>query len=214
MNSQPPAVGTAYFPEPDIAANVASAGSATGRPTTGRLRGLPRRRRPAVLALAAAMVGTGVLVSVAAYQRADHQVPVVTMTRPVPAGVPITAADLGTAGVAVGSGIRVIPASQLGQVTGEIAAVALRPGTLLAPSELTTSQPPAAGQDLVPVSLRPSELPASGLFPGDHVLIVATPGDQGRARRTGRRRSMHPCAAWSRQWPMCPTQPDSTWWIC
>jgi hypothetical protein len=181
---QPPAVGTAYFPERDIAGNGTGPASAAG-PAPARLRSLPRRRRPAVLALAVAMVGAGVLVSASLYQRADHQASVVTVIEPVPAGAAIAAADLGVAGVTVSSGIRVIPASQLGQVTGEIAAVGLRPGTLLAPSELTTAEPPAPGQDLVPASLKPSELPASGLFPGDHVLIVATPGDQGQTGSPG-----------------------------
>jgi hypothetical protein len=180
VSSQPPAVGTAYFPEPDIAPNGSGPASPAGA-APGRLRGLPRRRRPAMIALAVAMAGAGVVVSAAVYQQADHQVAVVIVTQPVPAGAVIRAGDLGTTRLSVGGGIRVIPASQLGQVAGEIAAVALRPATLLAPSELTTAQPPAAGQELVPASLKSSELPASGLFPGDHVLVVATPGDQGQA---------------------------------
>ena len=180
MTSRPPVVGTAFFPEPDTAVNGAGPAGTYG-PVPGRLRGLPRRRRPAMFALAAAMVGAGVLVSAAVYQQSDHQVSVVTVTQPVGAGASISPGDLGTALVTVGSGIRVIPASQLGRVAGEVAAVALRPATLLAPSELTSAQPPAPGQELVPASLRPSELPASGLFPGDHVLIIATPGDQGQA---------------------------------
>ena len=180
MNSQPPIAGTTFFPEPDLALNGIGPASAAGL-VPRRLRGLPRRRRPAMIALAVAMVGTGVLVSVAVYQQADHQVSVVMVTQPVPAGAALTPRDLGTARVTVGGGIRVIPASQLGQVAGEIAAVALRPATLLAPAELTTTQPPAPGQELVAAALKPSELPASGLFPGDHVLIVATPGDQGES---------------------------------
>jgi hypothetical protein len=179
VSSKPPAVGTAFFPEPDIAVNGTGPASTVG-PVPGRLRGLPRRRRPAMIALAAAMVGAGVLVSAAVYRQADHRTSVVTVTQPVPAGAAISPGDLGTAQVTVGSGIRIIPASQLGQVAGEIAAVALRPATLLAPSELTSAQPPAPGQELVPASLKPSELPASGLFPGDRVLIIATPGDQGQ----------------------------------
>jgi hypothetical protein len=179
VSSKPPVAGTAFFPEPDIAVNGMGP-PGTADPVPARLRGLPRRRRPAMIALAAAMAGAGVLVSAAVYRQADHQVSVVTVTKPVPAGAAISAGDLGTAQVSLGSGIRVIPASQLGHVAGEIAAVALRPATLLAPSELTSAKPPAPGQELVPAPLKPSELPASGLLPGDHVLIVATPGDQGQ----------------------------------
>jgi hypothetical protein len=138
-----------------------------------------------MIALAVAMAGTGAMVSAALYQHADHAVPVVVVTAPVPAGAPITLADLSSARVTVPSGINVIPASQLGQVAGEIAAVALRPGTLLAPADLTVLQPPAPGQQLVPVAVKPSVLPASGLSPGDHVLIVPTPGNQGEAGSSG-----------------------------
>lgn len=178
MSNPPPGVGTAYFPPADIIPN--GHGPLPG-PEAGRLRGLPRRRRPAMIALAIAMAGAGVLISAAVYQRADHQVVVVMVTAPVPAGAVITAADLGTTSVTVGSGVEVIPATQLRQVSGEIAAVALRPSTLLAPADLTTAQPPGPGQVLVPAAVKPSLLPASGLSPGDQVLILATPGDQGAA---------------------------------
>ncbi|HUA42168.1 MAG TPA: hypothetical protein VMA32_11400 [Streptosporangiaceae bacterium] len=138
-----------------------------------------------MIALAVAMAGAGVLGSAAVYGSADHRVAVVMVTQPVPAGAVITSGDLGTASVSVGTGIRVIPAAQLAQVRGEIAAVALRPATLLAPADLTTAQPPGPGQVLVPAPVKPSALPASGLFPGDHVLVVATPGDQGQADSPG-----------------------------
>ena len=58
---------------------------------------------------------------------------------------------------------------------GLVAATSLRPGTLLAPSEVTSKLSPGPGQDLVPVAVKPSGLPASGLAPGDQVLLVATP---------------------------------------
>jgi hypothetical protein len=177
VSRQPPAgIGTAYFPAADVPVN----GSAPPAVRPGQLRGLPRRRRPAMIALAVALGGAGVLVSAAVYQQADRQVPVVMMTASVPAYGVISAADIGTVEVTVPAGVHVIPGAQLGQVAGQIAAVALRPGTLLAPADLTAAQPPGQGQDLVPVPLKPESLPASGLAPGDHVLIVATPGDQGQ----------------------------------
>jgi hypothetical protein len=177
MSRQPRAgVGTAYFPATDVPRN---GNGQLGGPT-GQLRSLPRRRRPAMMALAIALAGTGVLVSVTVYQRADHQVPVVMVTSAVPAYGVITASDLGIADVTVPAGVHVIPGSQLGQVAGELAAVTLRPGTLLAPADLTSSQPPGPGQVLVPVPLKPESLPASGLVAGDRVLVVATPGDQGQ----------------------------------
>ncbi len=166
--------GTVFHPEPEPVRN----GPATpARP--GHLRGLPRRRRPGMIALAAALIGVGILASAALYHRADHQVPVLLVTASVPAGSVITANDIGTTTVTAGPGVKVIPARQLSQVIGLVAATALEPGTLLASSELTSKLAPAAGQDLVPVALKPSALPASGLAPGDQVLAIATPAAGG-----------------------------------
>jgi len=133
-----------------------------------------------MIALAVAMAGAGVLVSATLYQRADHQVAVIVVTQAVPPGAVITPGDLSTTRITVGSGIQVIPASQLDQVSGEVAAVGLRPSTLLAPSDLTTVRAPVPGQELIAAATKPFALPASGLEAGDHVLIIATPGQQGQ----------------------------------
>jgi len=183
-DSNRPGIGTAFFPELDVVP-ATRAGAPPGAPAGRRLHNLPRRRRPAMLALAVAMAGTGVVVSAAIYQRADHQVAVIMVTRAVPAGTVITASDLGFARLSLGSGITVIPVSQLRQVTGEVAAVALRPATLLSPSELTSTRPPAPGVDLVPAAVRPADLPATGLEAGDSVLVVPTPGVQGQPGAVG-----------------------------
>jgi hypothetical protein len=162
--------GTVFHPEPEPASN----GPAPVVPGT-HLRGLPRKRRPGMIALAAALIGAGILASAALQAREDHQVPVVMVTASVPVGSVITSSDIGTTTVAAGPGVQTIPARQLSQVVGLVAATALRPGTLLAPSELTSKLPPGPGQDLVPVAIKPSGLPASGLVPGEQVLVVATP---------------------------------------
>jgi SAF domain len=166
--------GTVYHPEPEPARN-----GPVPTVATGHLRGLPRRRRPGMIALAAALIGAGILASAALYHREDHQVPVVMVTAAVPVGSVITSADVGTTTMAAGPGLKVIPARQLSQVVGLVAATSLRPGTLLVPSELTSKLSPAPGQELVPVAVKPSGLPASGLAPGDQVLVVATPAAGG-----------------------------------
>jgi hypothetical protein len=171
-------VGTVFHPEPEPASEAATRYTASARARLGRL---PRRRRPAVIALAAALIGAGVLASAALYQRASDTSPVLLVTAPVPVGTAIAAPDIGVTDIAASSAVRVIPARQLSQVIGLVAATSLRPGTLLAPSELTTRLPPRPGQDLVPLAARPSTLPADGLVPGDQVLVVATPGDQGES---------------------------------
>jgi SAF domain len=166
--------GTVFHPEPEPPSNGPAPVAAAGP-----LRGLPRRRRPGMIALAAALIGAGILASAALYQRENHQVPVVMVTAQVPVGSMITSSDLGTTTVAAGPGLQTIPARQISQVVGLVAATTLRPGTLLVPSEVTSKLPPGPGQDLVPVPIKPSGLPASGLAPGEQVLVVATPAASG-----------------------------------
>ena len=122
----------------------------------------------------------------------------VVVTTAVPAGAVITSADVGTTTIAAGPGVHDIPARQLCQVMGLVAATSLRPGTLLAPSELTSKLPPAPGQELVPVAVKPSGLPASGLAPGDQVLVVATPAAGGEHRVRGGA-GAHPAGAGRRR---------------
>jgi hypothetical protein len=166
--------GTVFHPEPDP---VPPGNGGPVRP--GQLRALPRRRRPGMIALAVALIGAGVLGGAALFRHVDHQYPVLMVTAAVPAGTVVTAADIGTTTVAAGPGLQVIPARQERQVVGLVAATSLRPGTLLASADLTTSLPPRAGQVLVPLPLKPSELPASGLSAGDHLMVVPAPGAQG-----------------------------------
>ncbi|MGN6678520.1 MAG: SAF domain-containing protein [Streptosporangiaceae bacterium] len=172
-----PAIGTAYHPQTDTTFN----GTANVGAQPIALARLPRRRRPGMIALAVALVGAGILASSAVYSETNHRAPVLVAEANVPAGALITASDVGTASVSAGAGVQVIPASQLSQVIGQVAGTTLHPGMLLTAAELATERPPAAGQVLVPLPVRPSALPASGLQQGDQVLIVATPGAQGQA---------------------------------
>jgi hypothetical protein len=126
------------------------------------------------------LAGAGALAGAWAFTAAVHRTDVLAVTRDIPAGTRITAADLAPVPVSA-SGITVIPARQETQVTGEVAAVPLRAGSLLVPADLTTTTVPGPGQQLVPVALKSSQLPASGLVPGEQVLVIATPGAAGQA---------------------------------
>lgn len=174
-----PAIGTAFHPEPEPAGPRGRRGHAADQPAA--LARLPRRRRPGMIALAIALVGAGILASTAVYTATSRRVPVLVAKADVPAGALITAGDLGTASVSAGPGVQVIPAGQLGQVVGQVAGTGLHPGMLITAAEIGSRQPPMPGQVLVPLPVRPSALPASGLHPGDHVLIIPTPGAQGQA---------------------------------
>lgn len=150
----------------------------------GSLPPLPRQRRRRMLALGVLLVLAGTLAAGYLYTGMSDRVAVIVMTRDVPVGTQLAAADVATTRVAVGGAVAVIPGRQLRQVLGRYAAVGLRRGTLLAASQLTGAISPRPGQQIVPVAVKLSQLPARGLEPGDQVLVIATPGQQGQDQGT------------------------------
>jgi hypothetical protein len=137
-----------------------------------------RRRRPALLALGVALAAAGGLLAATLTMRAGDRVPVLAVARSVAVGDVVSANDLTEARIAIDPNLAPIPAGQLDSVVGKVATVPLQPGTLLTRSELTATAVPAAGRQLVGVLLKPGQLPARPLAPGQPILIVATPGQQ------------------------------------
>lgn len=130
--------------------------------------------------LALLLMVMGAVTAAYLVNRMDQRIAVIMVTRDVPVGTQISVADVATTRVAVDARVVVIPGRQLRQVVGRIAAMDLRKGSLLAASQLTDSLVPGPGQQVVPVAVKLDQLPARGLRPGDQVLVVATPGDQGQ----------------------------------
>ncbi|MFI0411985.1 SAF domain-containing protein [Actinomadura sp. 3N508] len=127
---------------------------------------------------------TGALSAAYLYTETGDRTSVVMVTRDIPVGSPIDAWDVATTQVDAGQGVALVPGRQLRQVVGRVASVDLRKGTLLAPSQVTTALSPRTGQQVVPIALKASQLPARGLAPGDQVLVIATPGQQGQSPPT------------------------------
>ncbi|MFI0448053.1 SAF domain-containing protein [Actinomadura sp. 6N118] len=166
------------FEQPVGAASAEAGRAVTDRPAAPPR--LPRQRRRGMLALAVLLVAVGALLAVYIQSSTSHRSSVVVMLRNVPIGTPLTVADVGTTMIAAESGVQTIPGSQLRDLPGKLAKVDLQRGTLLAASQLTGAQTPAAGQQLVAVPLLPSQIPARGLIPGSQVLVVITQGIQGQ----------------------------------
>lgn len=165
----------------------AGADRARGGPaalSVGREVAVRRRRRPGLWAAGAALVAVGGLGAGALVGQAGDRVEVLAVARPVAVGQLIGADDLAVARVAADPALHPVPASARGQVVGRVAAVELRPGMLLTSEEVTDTSVPAAGQQVVGVAVRPGQLPARGVRPGDEVLLVPVPGDQTRAGDT------------------------------
>ncbi|GAB2841537.1 hypothetical protein GCM10027176_51730 [Actinoallomurus bryophytorum] len=127
-----------------------------------------------MIAAGAALTAVAVLANVYLFQHVGQRRLVIQIARDVPVGARIGRADLGTASVALDSGLGSISGSELLQVVGRRAAVDLRHGTLLTVSQVTTALSPQPGQALVTTGIKADQLPPQGLAPGSKVRLVLT----------------------------------------
>ncbi|MEU4266098.1 SAF domain-containing protein [Streptomyces argenteolus] len=134
-----------------------------------------RRRRPGLIALSVALIAVGGLSGAVLYSASGQRTPVLVVTRDVPVGTKLTKADLAEASVALDPAVKSVKASKAAGLVGQRAAVDLRAGSLLTPAQVTDKSLVGPGQQLVGVSLKPSQIPATRLSPGQKVLVVSTP---------------------------------------
>ncbi|MFC9595863.1 SAF domain-containing protein [Streptomyces sp. NPDC056944] len=145
-----------------------------------------RRRRPGMYALAVALIAAGGSGGFLAFQATGERTAVLAVAHAVQAGDVIKDADLIEAQVQLDPALRPVLAADRGKVVGKRAAVALTAGSLLTQGQATTRTLVKAGERLVGIGLKASQMPATRLSPGDRVLVVATPAE-GQATEDGKR---------------------------
>ncbi|MFF2744518.1 SAF domain-containing protein [Kitasatospora sp. NPDC058048] len=160
------------------------AGSGKGRGRAaphapGRTMGA-RRRRPAVLAMAVALIAAGGLGGAVLYNSTGQRVAVLALARDVPWGQVITEDDLVVARIAGDPALRPVSAQDRAKAVGMRAATDLKRGAMLTGSDLAQGLSVQPGQIVVGVSAKRTQLPASRLQPGVQLVVVFTP-DNGRA---------------------------------
>ncbi|MFJ9729431.1 SAF domain-containing protein [Streptomyces sp. NPDC101209] len=134
-----------------------------------------RRRRPGVIALSLALIAAGGAGVAVLLMQVGHRTDVVTVTRDVQVGQVLTEDDLGKASVVLDPAVKAVRVDSLRSVVGKRAAVELKPGSLLAPSQVTKDNLVKAGEQLVPIGLEPKQIPATALVPGQRVELVHVP---------------------------------------
>lgn len=149
-----------------------AAGSRGPAPAVVAPRG---RRRPGMVALGVVLTALGALAATWLVTSAGDRTTVLALARDVPAGTVLAEGDLVRTAAALDPAVAVVPAADAASVAGQVAAVDLSAGALLAPDHLTPVAPPAAGEVLVPLAVKPAQLPAAGLVAGDRLLVVDTP---------------------------------------
>ncbi|SHH34613.1 SAF domain-containing protein [Streptomyces sp. 3214.6] len=133
-----------------------------------------------MIALSLALIaGGGAGVAVLLLQVGDRT-EVVTVVREVQVGQVLTEGDLGKASLALDPAVKAVRSDDLDSVVGKRAAVELKPGSLLALSQVTKDSLVKAGEQLVPIGLEPKQIPATALVPGQRVQLVHVPA-QGAA---------------------------------
>ncbi|HZD68788.1 MAG TPA: SAF domain-containing protein [Actinomycetes bacterium] len=162
-----------------------------------RLVPLRRERKPALILAGLVLALVCGTVTAAVYLRVGGRVAVLAVARDVPVGHTVSARDLTEARISYDRSLHAIPARSRDQVTGRVAAVDLKAGSLVTPEELTTSTVPGPGQAVVGVALKAGQLPADPPRPGDPVTVVLVPSagqGAGGATTTGRGSVLVPVA--------------------
>ena len=132
------------------------------------------RRRPGVLVSGIAIAAVGGLAAFWAVGLVQDRTGVLVVARSIEAGATVSSGDLTVADVAVPAGVSAVPASERGALVGKVARAPLSAGSVLAPGAIGDPVPPAARQSLVVLALPATRMPASGLHPGQHLLLGST----------------------------------------
>jgi hypothetical protein len=157
-----------------------------GRPSLGTATGqripVPRReRKPAMAALAVLLIVGGALISAYLVMVSGQRVPVISIAQPVAAGQRIPASALREVQVSSTGGLDYIPWGDRAKVTQTFATVTLVKGALLTNGMISTGSSVAKGSVVVGLALKPGQLPAGGLQPGDRVALYAVSSQGGQS---------------------------------
>ena len=148
-------------------------GSATGAAVPPRAP-RARRRSPAVLALAVALVAAGGLGGAVLYNATGQRSAVLALAHNVPAGASITAADLVVAHISLDPSLQPVGAASLANVVGLRATTNLMQGQFLTTTDVTRTSLVQSGQQVVGLPAKDTQLPAATLQPGDKIMVVST----------------------------------------
>ncbi|MFC8013376.1 SAF domain-containing protein [Streptomyces cinereoruber] len=145
-----------------------------------------KERRWSVAALCVVLATVAGLGAAAAVTSASDRTKVLAVARDVPAGQPLTAADLTVAEVSADAALTPVPAAQKVSVVGKRTAVELRKGGLLTTSQLTAGSGLGDDKQQVGVQVKRGQAPAGTLAPGDKVLAVTTPAQGEQSTGSGK----------------------------
>ncbi|MFC9328036.1 SAF domain-containing protein [Kitasatospora sp. NPDC057015] len=134
-----------------------------------------RRRRPAVLAMAVALIAAGGLGGAVLYTSSGQRIAVLALAHDVPYGQVLTANDLVVARIASDPALKPLSAADRARVVGMRAAADLKQGALLVKADIAQGLTVQPGELVVGIAAKRTQLPATKLQPGVAVIVVSTP---------------------------------------
>lgn len=140
-----------------------------------RIAPVQRERKPALILAGLLLALACGAVTAALFLRVGGRVAVLAVARDVPVGQTVTAQDLTEVRISFDPALHALSPRLRDQVVGRVAAVELKPGSLLTREQLTAQTVPAPGQVIVSVLLKPGQAPAE-LRTGDPVEALLTSG--------------------------------------
>jgi hypothetical protein len=135
----------------------------------------PRSRSRLRLFSGVALAVAAVVINLAVYRRLDERVPVLQITRDVPAGAQLNESDLRQVQASTSGDINVIRGSELTSIIGATARVRLIAGSLLVTQQLQSRPLVATGSSVLALTFPAGELPA-GLRERSNVVLVLIAG--------------------------------------
>jgi hypothetical protein len=143
-----------------------------------------RRRRPAVLAMAVALIAAGGLGGAVLYNSTGQRIAVLALAHDVAYGQVLKADDLVVARIASDPALKPLSAADQARTVGMRATTDLKQGALLLKADVAQALTVQPGQLVVGIAAKRSQLPATRLQPGVAVLVVSTP-DAGSGQGSG-----------------------------
>ncbi|WP_308369240.1 MULTISPECIES: SAF domain-containing protein [unclassified Streptomyces] len=137
---------------------------------------MKKQRRYAAAALSTVLAVAAALGAAAAVSAVGDRTKVLAIANDVPAGQPLTDADVIVAEVSADAALTPMPATDRASVVGKRPAVDLRKGSLLVAAQLQPGTGLGDDKQQVGVQVKRGQAPAGSLVPGDKVLAVTVPG--------------------------------------
>jgi hypothetical protein len=142
-------------------------------PAGRRMPSAPRERKPLLVVLALLLIVAGAGAAGLLMTRMSHRVGAIEISRTVPQGQQITAADLAEVQIASDSGVSYVSWSDASVVIKYVAAEEITAGTLLTRFMVSSSNNLFNGRDKVELALKDGQMPAD-LQPGQTVEVYST----------------------------------------